>query len=281
MARPSVANLERHQASRPSALALTGVILTKIAYSALFGILILSAIIVTRLVWQDDWPLARYDALVLFALTTQIVFIWRGLETWEEAKVILIFHVTGTVMEIFKLAQGSWDYPDQGLLEIGGVPLFSGFMYASVGSFIARAIRIFRIEFAPYPPFWMTYVLALAIYVNFYTHHYTYDIRWLLFAATLILFWRTRIWFYPAATPHAIRLPVGAVLSAFLLWIAENIGTFTRTWTYETHGDTGIVDLGKFGSWYLLLFVAFVTVTLVVRDAMHPHPIQPTPREFD
>ncbi|MEX3016364.1 DUF817 domain-containing protein [Gymnodinialimonas hymeniacidonis] len=276
----SVANLERRQAKSPSALGLTALILAKIAYAALFGILILSALILTRLIWQDDWPLARYDALVIFAVTTQIVFIWRGLETWEEAKVILIFHITGTVMEIFKLAQGSWDYPDQGILEIGGVPLFSGFMYASVGSFIARAIRIFHIQFAPYPAFWMTFLLALAIYVNFYTHHYTYDIRWALFAATFILFWRTRIWFYPATNPLAIRLPVGAFLSAFLLWIAENIGTFTRTWTYETQGDTGIVDIGKFGSWYLLLFVAFVTVTLVVRDAMHPKPIQPTPREI-
>jgi len=280
MTSPSVANLERRLAGR-GPLALAGLILAKGAYAALFGILILSAIIFTRLIWQDDWALARYDALVIFAVVTQVVFIWRGLETWEEAKVILIFHITGTVMEIFKLAQGSWDYPDQGILEVGGVPLFSGFMYASVGSFIARSIRIFHIRFAPYPPFWMTYVLAFAIYANFYTHHYIYDIRWGLFAATLILFWRTRIWFYPATAPHAVRLPVGAVLSAGLLWIAENIGTFTRTWTYETQGDIGLVDFGKFGSWYLLLFVAFVTVTLVVRDTMHDRPIQPTPREID
>ncbi len=280
MAALSVANLERRLADHPSAWRLTGVILAKVAYSALFGILILTALILTRLIWQEDWPLARYDALVIFAVVTQTLFIWRGLETWEEAKVILIFHITGTVMEIFKLAQGSWDYPDQGILEIGGVPLFSGFMYASVGSFIARAIRIFHIQFAPYPAFWMTYLLALAIYVNFYTHHYTYDIRWVLFAATLILFWRTRIWFYPATKPFAIRLPIGALLSAWLLWVAENIGTFTRTWTYETQGDTGLVDISKFGSWYLLLFVAFVTVTLVVRDAMHPRPIQPGAREI-
>lgn len=275
-----MANLERQLVRSPSTLGLVGLILAKLASAALFGILILSALIVTRLIWQDDWALARYDALVIFAVLTQILFIWRGFETWEEAKVIVIFHVTGTLMEIFKLAQGSWDYPDQGILEIGGVPLFSGFMYASVGSFIARSIRIFHIQFAPYPAFWMTYLLAVAIYVNFYTHHYTYDIRWLLFAATFALFWRTRIWFYPAARPFAIRLPVGAVLSAFFLWIAENIGTFTRTWTYETQGDIGVVDFAKFGSWYLLLFVAFVTVTLVVRDAMHARPIAPDAREI-
>ncbi|QXT39231.1 DUF817 domain-containing protein [Gymnodinialimonas ceratoperidinii] len=275
MAGGGVAKLERLTAGWP----LAAVFLAKLLFAALFGVMILSALIVTRLVWQDDWAVARYDALVIFALVTQIVFIWRGLETWEEARVILIFHVTGTLMEIFKLAQGSWDYPDQGLLEIGGVPLFSGFMYASVGSFIARAIRLFHIRFAPYPPFWATYLLAVAIYVNFYTHHYTYDIRWLLFAATLLLFWRTRIWLYIRERPLSLRLPLGAFLSAWLLWIAENVGTFTQTWSYAVQGDTGLVDLGKFGSWYLLIFVAFVTVTLVVRDAMHPRGIRPPARE--
>jgi uncharacterized membrane protein YoaT (DUF817 family) len=271
MADPSVAKLERTLRNAP-AWAVFGV---KFVYAALFGILILSAIILSRLIWNPDWALARYDALVVFALVTQIVFIWRGLETWEEARVILIFHITGTVMEIFKLSQGSWDYPDQGFLELGGVPLFSGFMYASVGSFIARSIRLFHIQFAPYPAFWMTYVLAAAIYINFYTHHYTYDIRWVLFAATLVLFWRTQIWFFLSDTPRRIRLPIAVLLSSGLLWIAENVGTFTQTWTYATQGDIGLVDFGKFGSWYLLLYVAFVTVTLVVRDAMHPAPISP------
>lgn len=277
MVSDGVAKLERMMAGWPGVM----VFFAKLLWAALFGVMILGAIIATRLIWNDDWPLARYDALVVFAVVTQIVFIWRGLETWEEAKVILIFHITGTVMEIFKLAQGSWDYPDQGILEIGGVPLFSGFMYASVGSFIARSIRFFHIQFAPYPPFWMTYVLAVAIYANFYTHHYTYDIRWVLFAATLVLFWRTKIWLFIRRKPIAIRLPVGAFASAWLLWIAENVGTFTQTWSYAVQGDIGLVDISKFGSWYLLLFVAFVTVTLVVRDAMHDDEIRPSPRKCD
>ena len=69
------------------------------------------------------------------------------------------------------------------------------------------------------------------------------------------------------------------LLSAGLLWIAENIGTFTQTWTYATQGDLGLVDIGKFGSWYLLLYVAFVTVTLVMRDALKPLPMRPAPRQ--
>ena len=51
------------------------------------------------------------------------------------------------------------------LVVLRNVPLFSGFMYASVGSYIARVIRIFDMRFAPYPPFWAT-VLLLVIVVT-------------------------------------------------------------------------------------------------------------------
>ena len=73
------------------------------------------------------------------------------LESWTEAKVILFFHVTGTVMEIFKIHMGSWAYPEAGLIRIMEVPLFSGFMYAAVGSFMSRVIRIFDMRFTCYP----------------------------------------------------------------------------------------------------------------------------------
>ncbi len=38
------------------------------------------------------------------------------LETWEEAKVILIYHVVGTAMEVFKTDVGSWIYPEPSIL---------------------------------------------------------------------------------------------------------------------------------------------------------------------
>ena len=41
------------------------------------------------------------------------------LETLEEAKVILTFHVVGTVMELFKTYAGSWVYPEPALLRVG------------------------------------------------------------------------------------------------------------------------------------------------------------------
>lgn len=38
------------------------------------------------------------------------------------------------------------------MLKVLEVPLFSGFMYAAVGSYTARMIRIFDMAFTPYPP---------------------------------------------------------------------------------------------------------------------------------
>lgn len=268
----------RARAMLPAPLAEAAMFLVKLLWSAFFAVLILSAIIASRLIWNPDWALSRYDGLVIFVVATQALFLWTKLESWEEAKVIFLFHVTGTVMEIYKLSQGSWDYPEQGLIEIGGVPLFTGFMYAAVGSFIARAIRLFDMSFAPYPPFWITALLALAIYVNFFTHHYVYDIRWFLFAATVALYWRTRIWFFPARTPRWVPLPLAAAFSALLLWVAENVGTLTQTWAYPDQPAFQLVSLAKFGSWYLLLYVSFVTVTLVLRDALMRQPMRPAPR---
>ena len=245
----------------------------KQGWASLFGGLLLLAIIGTKLVWQADWPLYRYDALFLFAISTQAIILWKKLETWEEARVILLFHLTGTAMEWFKVHAGSWGYPEPGVFKLMGVPLFSGFMYASVGSYIARVIRIFDMRFAPYPPFWMTMVLAVAIYVNFFAHHFVVDIRMGLFAATIVLFARTRIWFRISIREWWMPLPIAAFLCSFALWAAENIGTATGTWLYSGQIPGQWVSFGKLGSWYLLLYVAFVTVTVVIRSVLYRQPL--------
>jgi len=188
------------RARLPFAVAELVMFILKMGWASLFGALLLIAMIVTDHIWQDHWPVARYDALLAYALTLQILFLALRMESWREARVILLFHLTGTVMEIFKVNAGSWAYPGDGLIKLWGVPLFSGFMYASVGSFMARAIRLFDMRFAPYPPFWATMLLAIAIYVNFFAHHFLPDIRLGLFAATLVLFIRTRVWFHIGST---------------------------------------------------------------------------------
>ena len=111
----------------------------KQAWACLFGGAMLVLLLGTHFFWPDDAPLARYDFLVLASIAVQALLLATKLERWDEALVILIFHVVGTIMEIFKTAQGSWIYPEESVLRIGGVPLFSGFMYACIGSYIARA----------------------------------------------------------------------------------------------------------------------------------------------
>jgi len=136
-------------------------------------------------------------------------------------------------------------------------------------------IRIFSMRFAPYPPFWATMVLAVAIYVNFFAHHFLPDIRLVLFAATLLLFVRTRVWFINTTKARWMPMPIAAVLAAFALWVAENVGTATGTWLYSGQLPGQAVTFAKLGSWYLLLYVAFVTVTVVSRSALSHDPGPP------
>lgn len=138
-------------------------------------------------------------------------------------------------------------------------------MYAAVGSYMARVVRLFDMEIAPFPPQWMHFGLAILVYVNFFSHHYTIDIRYALFAATVLLYGRTKIWFRVRRRWMWVPLPFAALLSSFFLWIAENIGTATGTWLYTGQSTFEMVRFAKMGALYLLLYVSFATVTLVVQ----------------
>ena len=236
----------------------------KQAWSCLFGGVMLAALIVTRYLWSAAWPVQRYDFLFAFALTVQILMLALRLESLSEVKVIAVYHVVGTGMEIFKVRMGSWAYPEPAIVAIAGVPLFSGFMYGSVGSYMARAMRVFDMRFTHFPGRASTVLLSLAIYANFFAHHFVYDVRWLLFAATVLLYGRVRIYFTVDREARWMPLVVAALLTSVFMWLAENVGTVTGTWLYPGQGVWHPVSLGKMGSWYLLLFVSFTLVTLVL-----------------
>lgn len=236
----------------------------KQGWACLFGGLLLALLLGTHLFYPDNAPLHRYDFLTIAAIAIQAGMLAFRLETWREARVILIFHVVGTVMELFKTQAGSWTYPEASVLHIGAVPLFSGFMYAAVGSYIARVWRIFDFRFSGYPPAWMTWALAAAIYINFFTHHFTIDIRWGLFAATALIFWRTRVHFRNWRVHRWMPLIIGFGLVALFIWFAENIATFANAWNYPgQEQEWKMVSIAKYGSWYLLMLISFVLVTLV------------------
>src|SRR3989338_1577538 len=118
--------------------------------------------------------LARYDFLFLSAIVLQVILFAVKIETWDEIKTIFLFHVVGTMLELFKTHPdvGSWSYPEEAFFKIATVPLFSGFMYAAVGSYIAQAWRIFKLELKEYPPYWATVLLCACIYLNFFTNRF-------------------------------------------------------------------------------------------------------------
>ena len=192
------------------------------------------------------------------------------METRDEAVVILIYHVVGTAMEVFKTQVGSWTYPEDSVLRIGGVPLFSGFMYAAVGSYIARVWRLFDFEFTRYPKPALTFALAAAVYANFFTHHFTVDIRLVLFAATALLYGQTWVHFRVDQVHRRMPLAVGFLLVALFIWFAENLGTFARAWVYPSQSEGWhLVSLSKLGSWYLLMIISFVLVSIVSPPRAH------------
>lgn len=236
----------------------------KQGWACLFGGLMLALLLGTHLFYPADAPLHRYDFLTLSAIAIQVGMLALRLESPREALVIGAFHLVGTVMELFKTHAGSWIYPEASLLHIGPVPLFSGFMYAAVGSYIARIWRIFDFGFSRYPPIWSTVLLATAIYINFFAHHWLPDIRIALFAAAVLLFGRTWIWFTPWRDARRMPLLLGFFLVALFIWLAENIGTFANAWTYpsQRHGWE-MVSLTKLGAWYLLMIISFVLVSLI------------------
>ena len=242
----------------------------KQGWACLFGAIILSLVLLTKWFWPPHAWLARYDFLFLSALTVQALLLILRMETVREAKVILIFHIVGTLMELFKTDVGSWTYPENNFFRLGHVPLFSGFMYASVGSFMARTTRILDMRYTHYPNRNVTIILAILIYANFFTHHFIPDMRIALFVAVAVAFGPTWVYYRPYRKFRRMPLLVGFGLVALFIWGAENIGTFATVWIYP-HQKNGwqLVRFGKYGSWFLLMIISFILVSLV-----HP-PRQP------
>jgi uncharacterized membrane protein YoaT (DUF817 family) len=233
----------------------------KQGWACLFGGAMLALLLGSFLFYPSQAPLARYDFLTIAALAIQLALMRLGLETRDEAVVIFMFHIVGTVMEVFKTAIGSWIYPEESLLRIGGVPLFTGFMYAAVGSYLARVWRLFEFRFTRHPPFRTTALLAVAIYVNFFTHHFLPDARYILFAAAALLFGPTWVHFRVWRVHRRMPLLLGFLLVALFIWFAENLGTLSRAWIYPSQADGwSPVSFAKFGSWFLLMLISYVLV---------------------
>lgn len=236
----------------------------KQAYSALFGGVLLFFIMLTKFVTIPG--IYRYDLLFIIAIITQVVLVTLKLETKKEVIFILIFHLLAMCMEIFKVYIGSWIYPSKAILSIYGVPLFTGFMYSAIGSYMVRAWKINEFRFVDLPKQPYLLLLGLLIYLNFFSNHYIVDLRYFMFIFAIILFWKTK--FYVKITDRIIQIhPLLAnALTAFVIWMSEQVGTFARIWLYP-HQEYAWrpVGLHMFTSWYMLLILSFAIVASLMR----------------
>uniref|UniRef100_A0A7C1PBF0 DUF817 domain-containing protein n=1 Tax=Agrobacterium albertimagni TaxID=147266 RepID=A0A7C1PBF0_9HYPH len=216
----------------------------------------------------------RYDVLLIIALAIQIWMVWTKLETMDELKAICLFHVVGFALEAFKTAGAnpSWTYQDFAYTKLLGVPLFSGFMYAAVGSYIIQAWRLLDVRIRHHPPYWMATLVALAIYLNFFTHHYIGDYRWYLAALAIGLYARTTVIYRPFDRDRQMPMLLAFILIGFFIWVAENISTFFAIWHYPNQlGAWSTVHLGKWSSWTLLVMMTFTIVASLkhIRATIH------------
>lgn len=222
-----------------------------------FAITLFAAMAITEAV---ELPIGRYDALLIAGLIITVGLWATGYETTREVGVIAAFHLLGLTLEIFKVAHGSWTYPDDGVTMVAGVPLYSGFMYAAVGSYLCQAWRRFDLRITSYRSLPMA-ILAVAAYLNFFTHHWIWDLRWVIALLFIASMWGTYVFFSVGQRRLTMPLALAFVLIGFFLWVAENMGTFLGAWQYPNQADLWrAVHVGKMGSWALLVTLSFVII---------------------
>lgn len=204
----------------------------------------------------------RYDFLLMACIIMQWLMYKYKLESGQELIVITMFHLLGLSLEIFKVYKGSWTYGEMAYTKIFEVPLYSGFMYASVGSYVCQAWRWFDLRVLHWPATWQAFLISALIYLNFFTHHYFFDFRWIITGLLIIVFWKTKVLFTTNNQVRKMPLVISFLLIGFFIWVAENLATYLGAWKYASqHDGWKMVDLGKISSWFLLIVLSIVIVT--------------------
>lgn len=206
-------------------------------------------------------PLPRYDFILIMCLLVQVAMVVFKLETRDELKVICLFHLIGLNLEIFKVHMGSWSYPEAGFVKLAQVPLYSGFMYASVASYICQAWKRFNLSMNHWPKSFWTWATAAAIYINFFSHHFLWDLRWVITAGLFLVFGKTFVSFDVLEKTYKMPLVLAYFLIGFFIWVAENISTLLGAWQYPNQTEQWQwVHIGKISSWFLLVIISVIIV---------------------
>ncbi|WP_438445940.1 DUF817 domain-containing protein [Gorillibacterium sp. sgz5001074] len=229
------------------------------ALSCVFPVCIFAVILLTKVV--DIPVIPEYDFVLLVCILVQWGMVRWGLETMDELKVICVFHLIGLALEIYKIHMGSWAYPQESWTKVFGVPLYSGFMYASVASYLCQAWRRMNVRLQHWPRTAYIVPMGAAIYLNFMTHHYIPDLRWMLTVLLVPLFRRTYVDFDVLGVTRRMHVLLSFLLIGWFIWLAENMATFLGAWQYpDQRNGWSMVHLGKLSSWFLLVIVSFMIV---------------------
>lgn len=229
------------------------------ALSCIFPVSIFFVLAISNIIQIPGLP--RYDFILIACILIQFLMLLSKLETKDELLVITFLHILGLVMEIFKVSKGSWSYPEDAYSKFMGVPIYSGFMYASVASYICQAWRRLDLKFIRWPNRWLAISLGTAIYLNFFTHHYFIDLRWYITLVILIAFFPTWVGFTNNGPQRKMPMVLAFFLIGMFIWFAENIATFLGAWKYAyQHKHWQMVGVGKLSSWGLLVIVSIIIV---------------------
>jgi len=181
------------------------------AQCCLFAVLFFLGLALVRVV---PLPVDPADALLVWSLGVTLLLWLVRWETGREVAVIFGLHLVGLALELFKVSQGSWSYPDTGLASIGGVPLYSGFMYAAVGSYVCQAWRRLDLRITGYRARSTAFVAGF-VYLNFFTSHVIRDVRLVLGLALLLVTRRAWVHFTVGRHRYAMPLALSFVLIGF------------------------------------------------------------------
>ncbi|MFG3495952.1 DUF817 domain-containing protein [Streptomyces sp. NPDC047928] len=221
-----------------------------------FAVALVAGIAVSGLL--PELPVARYDLVFVYGVVLAVVARWVGWDSARDTAVIASCHLVGLLFELVKVQLGSWSYPEDAVLKVAGVPLYGGFLYAAVGSYVCRSWRLMRLRLSGYRATVMS-VLAAGVYINFFTHHWLPDGRWLLAVAMLAATAGTWVGYTVGERQYRMPLALAFVLIGFFLWVAENAATYVGAWSYPHQLDGWQpVSVAKFGAWALLISVTFV-----------------------
>lgn len=205
----------------------------------------------------------RYDFVFLFCLAFQGLLIWRKVETWRDIAVISVFHIVGVGMEWYKVSAGSWSYPEFAYLKFFGVPLYGGFMYAAIASYMVAAWRLFDLKFIRWPSGWIVGSLMVLVYGQFFIPLQALAVRFVVLAILCAVFSRCWVEFTVLKERLKMPAPVSLLLIGFFVWLAENIATYYGAWVYPNQVDGWQpVHISKVISWTMLMVVSLTIMQI-------------------